>query len=329
MPTNSADVRLALRLGSNRAYELLARNDIGGPSEPLGTLSTTNAGVFDWTDTGAASGPGRRFYSVTVSHEGLSYTNEDVWAMFADERLANTKYLASIPLDYGVDNTLNSVLGAQLAWGMHAGSGTTDADMLQVLTPDKVWKEIYLLTNATGRALWWDIDLGAESDLRIEPGSGFWVVRKTAPAQSGTCGVLVSACYKAPPQFLVSVSNDGWNVIGPPAHWEMRHRNTEVAEKYSTPPNQLGFAGSGSSGTTADIRSPNQLGDQIWVWENNQWKGYYWLMGNLGPKWDGRWWDRVRNDFADFSLEPGKAFYYRHRVNQWGGTNFLWQGPSP
>ncbi len=92
---------------------------------------------------------------------------------------------------------------------------------------------------------------------------------------------------------------------------------------------QLGFAEYGSGGTTKTWSEPENNGDKIWIWEDDEWKGYYWLMDHVGDKWDGRWWDSSKNDFADFALEPGRAYYYFHKVNQWGGTNFNWRPPTP
>ena len=145
----------------------------------------------------------------------------------------------------------------------------------------------------------------------------------------GVNALLVGPCYKTPPAVLVTTSNGGWNVIGPPSHRAVRHRNTEAQAQYSTPSNQLGFASGGSGGTTRGIRRPQDCGDQIWVWENNEWQTYYWLMGHLGPQWDGKWWDIRKNDFANFELVPGRAYYYRHRTNRWGGAGFYWQPPTP
>jgi hypothetical protein len=121
------------------------------------------------------------------------------------------------------------------------------------------------------------------------------------------------------------IANNGWRMFGWPLAKPRWHRNTESQGTFSTPPDQLGFERIGSGGTTDDTRRTDELGDQIWVWKNNQWQGYYRLIGHLGPSWDGRWWDRNAGTFANFALEPGVGYYYHHRTNRWGGTNFTWR----
>jgi hypothetical protein len=55
----------------------------------------------------------------------------------------------------------------------------------------------------------------------------------------------------------------------------------------------------------------------------------YWLIGNSGTALDGRWWDSVHaGGLANFSLEPGRAYYYRRTMN-FGGTNFNWRPHVP
>lgn len=204
-----------------------------------------------------------------------------------------------------------------------AASGESDAQSRNFALGVHVWKEFYLTINAAGRALWWDEAAGAEADFAIEPGTGFWVERKSGPATLGVNAQRAGTCYKTPPPVLMTISSSGWNVVGPPSHRAVHHGNTEAQTQYSTPANQIGFATGGSAGSTKDIRPPPDSGDQIWVWEDNEWKTYYWLMGHLGPQWDGKWWDIRNNDFADFALVPGRAYYYRHRTNRWGGEDFF------
>ena len=86
--------------------------------------------------------------------------------------------------------------------------------------------------------------------------------------------------------------------------------------------------------STSRTSPESRRGDRIWVWDQNgnEWLTFYELLGNVGANWDGRWWHRAAPggpDYADFSLETGKGYFYRHVVNQWGGTNFVWKPVSP
>jgi hypothetical protein len=91
---------------------------------------------------------------------------------------------------------------------------------------------------------------------------------------------------------------------------------------------QLGFYSAGGTGGRVSTTNETLLGDELWVWKDNTWQGFYSLLGNIGAPWDGRWWDNNRRRYADITLEPGMAFYYRSRTN-WGGTNFTWTPENP
>jgi hypothetical protein len=123
--------------------------------------------------------------------------------------------------------------------------------------------------------------------------------------------------------FAAAVGGE-WRIFS----WPLPIPTNHVNEGISTAINQLGFAALGVGGITSDESRPTELGDQIWVWEDNTWKDRYWLMDSDDPTHDAtynnRWWDSKRGRFADFQLEAGKAYFYRHVTNWHGGTNFTW-----
>ena len=87
----------------------------------------------------------------------------------------------------------------------------------------------------------------------------------------------------------------------------------------------LGFAEAGAKSATTgrSTRPESEKGDQIWVWQNNGWSKFYWLIGSIGPAWDGRWWDDRIGGFGVFYLSPGEGYYYKAR-----GADFPWT-PTP
>ena len=326
----AAELVLGLLLGANREVCIYAQDDQETSKFILAVIATHKPGIYQWKDVEAATKPRLRVYSLCARHRGNSYTNDSSWAMLAERREANTKHLCSNPFDYGSENTLDSTLGGHLAWGMYAGSGIDDSDKLHILTPEATWKELYLMATSSGDSVWWDFDTGAQSNYEIQPGTGFWVTRQAETNTKGNFSILANSCYASPGTVSIKTDNGGWQAIGVPSHTALRVRNTEASGQYSTPANQLGIFGSGGTGgPSLRSRDPQLQGDKIWIWENNEWQGYYMLMDELGDKWDGRWWDGVKNDFADFTMSPGKAYYYRHRPANLGGSNFVWQVPSP
>ena len=97
----------------------------------------------------------------------------------------------------------------------------------------------------------------------------------------------------------------------------------------ATAQGQLGFVAAGATGgKTDDVNRPDERGDHIWVWKNNTWYQDCWLVGQLGASWDDRWWDTGTRDFADFDLEIGQGYYYRHPTN-YGAANFNWTPSLP
>jgi hypothetical protein len=250
--------------------------------------------------------------------------------MHVQPRHPAESFLICAPVTCGAgEDNFGAALGRQIARGLHAGdlSDTNNADRVRYMEASgAAWKELALVTNAgAGAGYWYDGDTATTADVAVTAGMAFWVQRGTGTVnradtvfagRSHTGGTVTDMLFRA--------SAGGWTPFGWPLARSKRHRNTEASGKYSTPTNQLGFAAAGTGGKTSDPLRPGELGDQIWVWSDNGWRDFYWLVGHVGTNWDGRWWDDHAHDFADFRLDPGVGYYYRHTTN-WGGTNFLWR----
>jgi hypothetical protein len=303
-----------------------AVNDVTLPKTIVANVTDSATGTNSWTDMGAVAAEGSRYYRVAVSYAGSGYTNTDEWAAHAQTRRAGEMYLVCVPVDYGgaAANNLNSTLGRQLAIGLHADTTWDQADRLRRWDSSGNWDEYYLFTHGSGDAYWSD-DLGGATtaDVAVAAGAAFWVVRGSGSVSRGN--TVFSGRSFAPAGAVdttFKTNNGGWTMFGWPLAQPGRHQNLGA----STPANQLGFSSVGHGGKEPQTY-PGQEGDQIWVWENNTWRRWYWLVGGMGAAYDGRWWDNSTGKFADFSLEIGKAYYYWHPATG-GATNFVWR-PTP
>jgi len=335
-PLDASDVQLSLQLGASRTYGILAVDTASGAKAPIGTLASgATEGAYTWTDTNAVAETDHRFYAITATQDGLSCTNTQEWAMHVQDRPAGERFLISVPVDYGSPelNNLNSALGVQLARGLHAGAGA-DGDAIRYLSPSNTWEEYYLVTNALGGRYWWDAGTATTADVPFTAGMAVWVVKGTNSTTyantvfgglSWTEQSVTSFTFEAAAAYTGCTA---WTAFGWPLPAPRYHHNTEGTGKYSTPTNQLGFAAVGTGGTTADPGRESVWGDQLWVWRENTWRAFYWLVGNVGTNWNDRWWDNHTRDFADFSLQIGEAYYYRHSTN-WGGSTFIWTPEVP
>ena len=309
---------------NRRVYAVLAANN--DESLPKGSVATTNGnptGTNEWIDVSATTLYASRFYDVSALYGGVRYTNAEEWAFHVQDRPLNSRFLICVPVNLLTNgNNLNSAAGLQLARGLHAAGATNGADILQYWTTNKLWKEAYLLTNATGVAYWYDGDTGNTSDVPVTAGMAIWVVKgSVGAARSNT--VFAGRSYVAgtvvPLQFTTN-NNTAWNMFG----WTLAQARWN---RSSITNDQLGFYGLGTGGSSADWSKKSEWGDQIWTWKNNTFK-YYWLIDHVGAPWDGRWYDYNANTFANFALEPGMGYFYYHPTN-WAGTNFTWTPSLP
>ena len=308
-------------------------DDATAPKVTVATVSDSGTGTNTWTDTGATGGEGSRYYSLAVTLGGSGYTNTEEWAVHTQARQAGNQYLVTVPVDYGstAANNLNSTLGQQMARGLYAGTTPSNADKLRRWDASGTWQEYYLFTNPVTGGSYWSADLGGATtaNVTVAAGTAFWVVRGAGAAARGNtvfAGRSFTSSSVADTTF--TTSHGGWTMFGWTLPQPGRHRNLGAA----TPANQLGFSTLGTGGRDP-VSYPGYEGDRIYVWESNTWKHWYWLVGNTGASYDGRWWDNNYSGtstwhFADFSLEVGKAYYYWHPGNN-GATNFVWHPAVP
>ncbi|MDA1044244.1 MAG: hypothetical protein O3C57_03360 [Verrucomicrobia bacterium] len=328
-PINDSDARIGFFIERGGSYRVLASASPEAAERVIGTGVVAEAGIYYWTDSGVLKVPGQRYYRLGVSLPHEPDGTSDRWALYVQERISLQRYLVSLPVDPGPDNTLSGPLGTQLMYGLAPGANTNDADALNIQDEAGEWQAAYLAVGEDNAFQWRQADMKTPSSLSVQRGSAFWIIRHRAPGWVTSKGIFAGPLPVAAMAVRFRTGGDGITPFGLTGHSSLFHRNTEAVDKYSTPPNQLGFYGLGSAGATADIRRADECGDQIWVWCDNEWWGRYWLMGHLGEKWDGRWWDSRENDFANFALNPGQGYYYVHRTNRWGGTEFEWTPNRP
>lgn len=307
---------VSTRTFSMRAADIHPSNAVTVAASALPGTSQTN--IVTITDINAVAEAGRRFYTLVVSIDGRAVTNVQEWAMYVQPRVAGQKYAISVPVDFGASNSLNSTLGDHLARGL----STNGTSIINYRMTNLVWKTYYL-TNSGGQAVWYDDDIPGVATSSITAPMGFWLERGSGPYFGRTNAVFVGPSFTSSPSLQVATnyaaSGWTWTLFGWPY-------STPRAHNSGTASNALGFAAGGYGGTSALIQAPHELmGDQIWIWSNNRFTGYYWLKPN------GRWWDNRTANYANFSLQSGEAYFYRHHVATNGattGTNFLWQPPE-
>ncbi|MCX7590856.1 MAG: hypothetical protein N2255_04425, partial [Kiritimatiellae bacterium] len=309
-----------------RTYGIVAAShNVLNPYTPVATLAAGSKDILSWRDENVVPIYKRRYYRLTVSLGGATWTNSEEWAFYTQERKSGQRYLICVPVKYGrpEESNLSSSLGQQLARGLYAGRSSSDGDRIQFIDGEGRWQEYVLVTNTlSGGVYWYDEITGKVADVPIWPGMALWVVRGTnrAPQSLAVFAGRSWSCEDLIP-YAFTTNHGGWTMFGWPLAREGRHRSDDPT------PNQLGFYAVGRGGKTSDPRRPQELGDQIWVWEENTWKRFYWLMDGIGPGFDGRWWDDFKLTsprFADITLEPGRAYYYFHPPNR-GATNFTWK----
>ncbi|MBN2302335.1 MAG: hypothetical protein JXN60_07470 [Lentisphaerae bacterium] len=339
-PKGNAHLDFEIRLGSGRIFRILAADNAYDTKTPVANIPNQSfEGIKKWIDTNAIIETDQRYYCLGVVYRGFHYTNIEEWAMYVQPREPSVKYMVSVPVDLGTNNNLNSTLGKQIAHGLSAGFNTNDSDCIYYRTTNNQWAFFHWVTNALGETNWWDFEADTKADLEITAGMGLWIVKGPSTNRPMQNCVFTGRSFVNAPAILFRTNNvtpDGWTwtAFGWPFAKSKCHCNYGTG---ATPSNQLGFAEIGYGGLTYDYTRPHaDRGDQIWVWENNTFKNVYWLIGRktdaTAQDYNGRWWNNRTGTFAEFSLDPGKAYFYRHHVNTNGipsGTNFWWQPVSP
>jgi len=308
-------------------------NDAADPMATRATVAASGSETNTWTDSGAVLGRVARYYKIAVTYAGGSYTNPQEWALHVQPRVNKNLYMVGVPVAYGTNSTLKNMLGTHLARGLYPSSSTATADRIFFRTTNSVWKEFYYVTNAAGEAMWWDYDTDTNAEWTVTPVTGIWVDRRSGSPRVRTNTVFTGLSHTSSPPINITTngaaSGWAWNVFAWPFSAADKQVNSGIGP---TPPDQLGFEWMAHGGQTMDAEQPHdRKGDQLWVWESNNFRRVYWLMGGVSTNHDGRWWSDRDGSFGNVRLEAGKAYFYRHHVGTNGtvtGTNFIWQ-PVP
>ncbi|MDD4869538.1 MAG: thrombospondin type 3 repeat-containing protein, partial [Kiritimatiellae bacterium] len=326
---NTNDFRLSIWLGPYRQYVINSSDDASGEKTLVGSYLTAGSteGTNYWIDTNAVIETSHRYYDVSVSYDGYSYTNTEEWALHVQQRTTNEQFLICVPVNFGStnENNLNSTLGQQLARGLYASASTGLADIARCLSPAGMWNEYYLVTNTQGQTYWWDRDSGTTANVPVTAGMALWIIRRTNTTDR-TNTVFGGRSFTAQTVTNFAFTTNKWTLFGWPLAEARQHlRSVAITNEAD----QLGFYGAGAvGGANFNPEYPEQGGDIMWVWDNNTYK-FYWLMDYIGLSYNKRWWDENENNFADFALEPGVAYYYYHSATNLAITNFMWTPQLP
>ncbi len=312
-----------------RAFHVRSSDTYGGAKSSQGyrngSLSATNV----YTDTNAVIETGTRFYEISVTYEGKSYTNTREWAMHVQPRQQDKRYLVTVPVDYVYgSNALDSTLGLQISRGLKAGNQHNEPGADQIQFDDGLsFKTYTLVTNGSGEAEWWDGS--GQSSRVVTPGEGFWVLRSNNAAPR--TNMVFVGVTRTNNISAISITTNNMSV-----GWDAQIFGWPYSVSKSTSgatANPFGFVSAGAyGGSRSDTQGTHsQRGDQIWYWDDGWY--YIWLVNDgAGPGPDNMWWDSVTKTYGELSLEPCRAYYYRHHVATNGpatGTNFNWQATLP
>jgi len=299
-----------------------ANNSVTNTKTLVATIDADDSGTNTWTDNGMTDTYSSRYYEISVEHSSGGYTNTEEWAVHVQPRAASKSYMICAPVNYeGTNNTLTGLLGDHLARGLHADTTQGDSDRVEWIATDGSWARYWLST--TGWKIWGG---STPANVEVTPGQGMWVVR-------GSGGTTRNNAVFAGRSFTdddveefsfskgdAGLSEDGWTIFGWPLPEPLQARASDTSQ------NQLGFFSGGGTGGEHPDHTNAVAGDQIWIW-NDGWSAYWLVDDHSGsPAADGRWWKghgTSGDDFADITLEPGKAYYYFHTDN-WGASDFNW-----
>ena len=334
---SSANVRLKLLGGGaigntnffpvgdevERTFKIYAANNSATNTKTLVASVTSDAsGTNTWTDNGMTDAYSSRYYEISVEHSSGGYTNTEEWAVHVQPRAASKSYMICAPVDYlGTNNNLNALLGDHLARGLHADTAQGASDRIEWIATDGSWARYWLGT--TGWKVW---GTTTAADVDIDPGQGMWVVRGSGGTTRNNAVFAGKSFTDANVEAFsfskgdVGLSQNGWTIFGWPLPEPLQARASDTSQ------NQLGFFSGGGVGGESPDHTNSVAGDQIWIW-NDGWSAYWLVDDHSGANAaDGRWWKghgTSGDDFADITLEPGKAYYYFHSDN-WSATDFTW-----
>ena len=306
---NGNDVMLNIRVGTNRNFSVYSTDELTGTKTLRGSGTTAFwQQNITWVDSGAVSACPtlHRFYQVVAESGGMTLTNNQEWAMYAQQRAAGLWSMAGVPVDFETDgqNNLTNELGTQLMRGLLKGPKTT-ADLVYVLSGTtsnfvKHW--------VTAGGQWWAEGPGGDeaTNTTISAMNGLWVQRK----DSTTTNTVFTGKVRTTGTLTVNITTN-WNFIS----WPFKTARAESAGAGGSDVG-WGFKKCGGIGSTNAVAA-----DSIYIVQGNSWKRYYLLDGFATPAVNGRWWNYSRGGYAgtNLTLEAGQGFYYYHR-----GTGFTW-----
>jgi hypothetical protein len=268
-------------------------NNDGGTNKGLWDtfekLTDVPVGVFSAQANGL-SAETLYYYRCSASNGGA-----EAWAPFTMAWLVRPIVtgrweLVSSPVHWGdgVSNQLDAVLGEQIATGVYSGATRFVADNLWVQDNSANWGQYYWHTTP----VWKDAG-NTNADRAIEPGRGFWIKRLT----SGATKDIVFSGRPHTNSITITFATDEWQTFAWP--YEPRHESA-------------GWGFTNGTGSYSWHYGDNMLGE---------YNGQEFLI-YLGT--NDRWYVRSTHTLADITLEPGKAYWYRHR-----GGGMDWTAPKP
>lgn len=291
--TSSAGVTIVVDdVKPKQTYTILTSSSPNGPWASVGSFySGSDGSITSFTDTDAlTTGGTRSYYKVIATTVILSQTNDTLYAWYKQMR-TNTAaagwYLVGLPVNYGTNNTLDGILGAQLGQGLRTGNGFDDADLLRVYPSGNLY---FWTTDG------WYGDLGKATEA-ISNGCGVLIYRQAGSVGSDGFNTAILAGKKLP--------DSGGSPVQVTAGWNM----------LSWPYDSSSPAASWSFSNGHPNPAPSSA-DRIWLISGGQYK-HLWL------KADG-WYNvmtgvKVTASDPFSSLKPGEGFFYNN-----SGANFNW-----
>lgn len=283
-------------VGPNQTYTVLKSSDAsGGGWSALGTFNSGVNGDTNWVNDPTALNASRGYYKVVTSVNGITQTNDAVYAWYKQQRTnttAGATYWVGIPVNYGDSNTLNSTLGLQLGQGLKRGGNSTVADTLTVFSPTQ--KTFYLGMDG----YWHEAPFNpAPASDAILPGQGVIITRNGGAGSDGYATTVFSGLKMTNSGVTVQLQQ-GWNMLSWP--YDVSSRVWSLTQAMGGHPNTNPYAA-----------------DRIWLINAGQYR-HMWMQTN-------GWYNvaigsAVSNTTYGY-LQPGDGFFYTNSA----GSNWTWR----
>jgi hypothetical protein len=182
------------------------------------------------------------------------------------------------------------------------------------LNADRIWKwslvfskydVAWLVSGGPQNGKWWDTEAGEESNMTFGADEGFWLQNRNGlqsltfvgevsdtPNRTLNLGKGIQMIGSAYPVDVVLTSSDLWE--------------------------------DGAVGSNNELNA-----DRVLWWDPvvNDYK-YAWLIDEVGPPWDGKWWDSSTGAETTIKLKPGQGLWFEIRDLD-GHGSFIWTYPKP